>query len=165
VSTREQLRSIRGNVYGSQGQAEVLDVPRCSVYRATAHNVGTGGTPNQISFDTLDYQSEGMWNPAAPTHITCLTAGVYLFTGQVVWPSNATNFRNLAFLKNGVTVYGDSYATPSAVTVTGQNTAAHIPLNAGDYVEMYAAQNTGGVLTLPANPRWQAASACLISTI
>lgn len=167
MSTREAYaknQPIRGNI--TTGMDRILDKPRCSVYRLAAHNVLTGGGVNVINMDTLDYQSEGMWSAALATHIICITAGTYRFTGTLIWPANATSFRQIYLLKNSVT-FVQIIQEPSAALSMSQQITADIPMNAGDYVELGAGQNTGGTLVLPGNAfslRDISLQACLIST-
>lgn len=157
--------AIRGNKMG--GRQNILDMPRCSVCRVAPHNLPNGGTFNTITFDTLDSQSEGMWSIANPTRVTCLTAGTYATLGTIIWPSDSTNFRQLALFKNGV-IYIQIISAPGPVSAVGQQISAQIPLNAGDYVELRAAQNTAtNPLVLPANAysiRDISLQCCLVST-
>ncbi len=142
-------------------------MPRASVWRAAAHNVATGGAYVAIEFDNLDYDTDGMWATTAPTRLTCRTSGLYAVEGWCVWPTSGTSYRQICILKNGNAQVVRT-TPPFATTVVSSWISAQLALVAGDYLVLGVAQNTGGVLTLPANGttavRDHVFQACLIST-
>jgi hypothetical protein len=161
------LRSGRGNVWGSD-EHDALNVPRAAVYRAATHNIATGGAAQIITWDRLDHDTDGMWDPTKPTILTIRTTGLYVVTTAIVWPANNTNYRQLWISRNGGLTFGN-IIQPQLVTISSQELTAQTELYAGDTLNTFAAQNTGGVLTLPANgtqsSRDHRLHACLISTL
>jgi len=88
------------------------------------------------------------------SRIYARTAGVYSFSGQLTFESNATGVRNIAVCVNNagtlttITSAGAWPAHPSADTtvyVTGFTW-----LDAGDYIELFARQNSGSTLNVVA---------------
>lgn len=136
----------RGNY--TNGMDRILSMPRCSVLRAGVLSVANA-TATPIPWDTRDYDTDGM-TATLGSRITALTAGLYLFCGWLVWAANATGFREIYLQKTQpgaiVTQFGDGLQTPSSSAVYGQEITKQIQLNAGDYVELVAAQNSGGGL-------------------
>lgn len=168
MSTREKLRPIRGNVYGSQGQGEALDVPRAFLWRSAAHNIANGGGAVAIEWDTAIYDVEGMWSSAANTRLTIRTQGIYAVNGWLLWPSDSTSYRELWVTHNGALEFVN-LVQPSAVTVTGQSISRFVSCNAGDYLELKAAHNSATNPLVLAGGGGQSTydigiQACLIST-
>jgi hypothetical protein len=80
------------------------------------------------------------------------TSGVYLLSGQVAFAANATGFRAAKLMKNGGGGSPETLATTLRPAQAG-GIEAFIPvgswigrLNAGDYVELRARQNSGTTL-------------------
>lgn len=140
----------RGNV--TAGRERILNLPRAFVYRVAAgFSIPNGGVATAVSWDTMVWDVEGMWSAANPTRLTCVTSGTYTVQGWIMWPSNSTSFRQLWIVKTtpaGFALIGTEVDPPNASTVVSQSISRPVLLNAGDYVELAAGQNTSGALTL-----------------
>ena len=141
------LRPPRGNIV-LEDEYAVNNMPRAALWRNAAHNISTGGAAQIITWDRLDYDTDGMWDPTKPTILTCRTAGLYACSAAILWPSNSTNYRQMWISRNGGLTIGN-IIQPQLVTISSQEVNGQIELNAGDTLGVFAAQNTGGVLTLP----------------
>lgn len=130
------------------------------VYRSTEQSVATGGW-RAISFDTerwdtganSDY-STGFWEGVTnPTRLTAPVSGNYIITGHVVFA--------LAVAAGNIRGIQVSMTRPSAAalpiarhtqsptsTTTAMSIATAYWLRAGDYVELYVYQDTGGGLDI-----------------
>jgi hypothetical protein len=104
--------------------------------------------PGPTFFDT-----DGMFDIASPTRLTCNTAGKYLVTGSQEFSSiPPVGSRAVIFRVNGgsftATQSGvpDPAVSPSVVSLT---TSGLYDLAVGDYIEMYVYQNSGGSMDLP----------------
>lgn len=155
----------RGNYV--KGMERILSMPRFSVYRSATLSIPSGVT-TAIPWDTFDYDTDGMTavDPLTGYFATCHTAGLYDFKAWGVWAANASSFRQIQFSKNGGQLYGNIVVTTGTNALVGQVITAHIPLVAGDQVDVVVAQNTGGGLALtPATSadRENGFQACLIS--
>lgn len=138
------------------------DPPRCNVYRATTQSVSSG------SYDLILWDAEDLDNVQSgdsPMHdlttdtgrIYIRTAGRYELSGQVTWADNSGSTRrhrvrlNSGGSSSGGTLLLETYQDP----LNGTLTASPLPtiehqLSAGDYVEVFAYQATGGSLNVVA---------------
>lgn len=162
---------IRGNKMS--GRSQILDVPRASVYLAAPGlaAIASGANP-AATWNTLEYQTESMWDVANPTQLVIRTAGLYDCVASWGWPLGAAiTLVAIGIRKNGTTVYGDRTSGANSVAGTVYGTSAQIPLNASDYIEVIVLQiNASGPpaavvpLNSTATQRENGFQACLIST-
>lgn len=149
------------------GRSKILDKPRAFVYRAATHNIPTG-VATAVIWDTVARDVDGMWSIANPTRLTARTQCTLKVTGWVLWPANAASFRQLSIMRNGVVAFTSIIQPNTVPTATTQELTRDVEMNAGDYVELGATQNTGGVLTLPvsgsASTYDHGLQVCLLST-
>ncbi|HEY8347331.1 MAG TPA: hypothetical protein VIL07_08665, partial [Symbiobacteriaceae bacterium] len=96
------------------------------------------------------YNHSGMWDPgqAYTERIYIPESGKYLVICTVRWAANGNGYRLLAIKVNG----GNNIAKVQEVPVAGnpmyQQVSAMAHLNAGDYIEIVALQNSGVTLNL-----------------
>jgi hypothetical protein len=91
------------------------------------------------------------------SRITFNTAGLYIITAVVVWPTNGTGYRWQEILLNGGTGVGQESRTSTTVTDNlGLSLTAHHKAAVNDYVEVQVRQTTGGNLA-PVTPSFFAA--------
>lgn len=155
---------VRGNVM--TGRERILSMPRACVYLAAASNILTT-TVTPIGFDSILYDTDGMFTASASTKLTARTAGVYLFNAWMAYASNAAGYRQLYFWKNGASPYAQLNIGANPASGTYMVISAQIAMNAGDSVELNAVQNSGGTLAVnvaTATDLENAFQACLIST-
>lgn len=121
----------------------------CRVIRTTAQSIGNGGF-TAISFDSEDYDADGMHNTVTPTRITVPVSGVYRLGGAITWASNAAGIRTFHLRVNGTDVVcaEDKAAVSGSMSMT---ISAECYLDLGDYVELYTYQDSGGSLDVQAN--------------
>lgn len=158
----------RGQVDAVTGR--ILNVPRAAAYRLATHNVPTGGAAQPIQMDTIDYDVDRMIDLGSPTlasRFTCHSAGVYDFSCDILWPAPASvTFRQMNLLKNGA-IWKNSIQYPNTAGAHSQHLNGQVSLIAGDYIEVAAAQNTGGTIALLGNTfsiRDISMQVCLAST-
>jgi hypothetical protein len=84
------------------------------------------------------------------SRLTAPIAGWYAITGHIVFASNATGLRDAAILLNGATIIAQTLFPAATTNVTNISIAAIYYLNAGDYVELEAYQDSGGALNVTA---------------
>lgn len=126
--------------------------PRCVLTAPNSQSIATG-VATAVTFPTEELDvggmHEGVTNPSRVT-IPAGGDGVYLVAAQVSFTPNATGSRAIILYKNGVAVNGaasiqtsvstDFYTVPSFTTL--------ITLAAGDYLEIYAKQTSGGNMNI-----------------
>lgn len=134
--------------------------PRCSAYQGTtATTLGTSGTVYPIGldaelFDVVQSGDTPMHDTATNnSRIVARTAGKYRIGGQIAYVSNATGIRALNIRLNaagnpasGTLIYSMQVQTLSSGTAVVAGEPFLYPLAAGDYIEMFGQQTSGGSL-------------------
>jgi hypothetical protein len=138
---------------GAVGTSKFGTVPGARVRHAsTAVTVPSAATA-VLSYDTTDFNIGGVFSAAQPTRLTAPVAGRYLISASVRWNPHANGRRTLAVELNGTV----AQIARSNVSANWATTASFSPeqtaetiykLNAGDYVEVWAYQDSGGPLNL-----------------
>lgn len=177
ASTYEDIRSSdpsrffpsvgKGNVDAVTGR--ILSVPKLTLIRNGLHNIASGGVFVPIQWDQKVVDTDGMWNASAPTIIKVVTPGRWALNAQILWPFDATSFRELLIEVNGFIEFG-TVIEPQQVTIGSQEVNKQIDLKAGDSIRVGAAHNSAtNPLTLPGNGTVSrhdhTFQLCLISTI
>lgn len=132
----------------------LLNPPIAVVYDAASQSVGNNTfTPMVCDSTTWDTYG-GHSNTTNNSRYTAQVAGFYALFGSVAFGPNATGFRGIALYKNSVALANPSYETfvAAASGTNGVNIQAtgQVQLNAGDFVECYIYQSSGGALSLAA---------------
>lgn len=94
-----------------------------------------------ISFDSEIYDDGDMWSPGAPTRLTCKKSGLH----QISWSLsfiNSTGRRGGHVRINGAEIAGGGSLTPAGDSV-GPNVSFAYPLTTGDYIQLFAFQESG----------------------
>jgi len=127
----------------------VINKPMAFLYQSAGQSVANN-TNTAITLDaTREDTYGGHSNTTNNSRYTAQVAGTYGIIGHVSWPVNATGVRALELYKNGTVYTSGNQGGPAPVTNwTAQETRITMPLAAGDYVEMFAQQASGGALTL-----------------
>jgi hypothetical protein len=109
-----------------------------------------------ISFDLEIFDLYSMHAPANPSRLVAPVAGYYRLTGAVSLAANASGRRGISWAVNGVAV-GNSMSLPPNGTNTLLTPAPNfiVSMNANDYAELRAYQDTGATLltVVPVNSR------------
>lgn len=123
--------------------------------RATKSGAQTlsNGATTALTFDTETFDTAALHSTSSDTsRLTAVTAGKYMCEGTVRFNANSTGKRLALIQKNAATIYAvqEQNAVPSPdethVCVCGL-----VDLGVGDYVELYASQNSGGNLDVSAS--------------
>lgn len=135
----------------------ILSPPRCFVYQTATTNCPTSGTENVLLFDTEQYDTDTMHSTSSNTgRITATTTGLYQVQYTITFAANATGYRTVSIRKNANAVAGAgtllNVARTNAVSGVGTivTAAVDIPLTAGDYIELFGLQTSGGALATAA---------------
>ena len=131
------------------GHNAVTDPPRCRVYNSANISL-TSATPTALTFDTETMDDGGMHSTSVNTsRITVPSdgAGWYSIGGCVRFAANSTGYREIKIVLNGTTDIHIARVPNSGATDDVRVTIhTEYPLAVGDYVELYATQNSGGAL-------------------
>lgn len=164
------VKRMRGNVLDPE-QYEIHNMPCAQIYRVAAIPNLAANVLTQHIFDTIDYDNDGIYNPALPNQFTIRTTGLYLCHAAATFGSDLTASYRLGYLyKNSglasIVQYGP-FLTGQATNAGNQITCSwQIPFNAGDTLTFWV--QTGVVVGLGvanAAGRSNGMAVCLISTI
>jgi len=109
-------------------------------------------TVTALTFDTEEFDTDGIFDPGNPTRLTARTAGKYLIMGYVEFNTSfgANEMREVDIRLNGFTriarVVGGSLPTAPFITTI----STYYELQANDYVELTVRQISGGTLNVHA---------------
>lgn len=141
----------------------LFDPPRCAV-RITSNKLVASQSDTALTFDQAVWDSTSrMWTPGSPTRVSAQRAGIYSFALASLWDDNAASggIKRAAYLHVNGTRRRDFYSVPPS-SPTAMSTTVETNLNAGDYIEVFARQDSGDPLNLVAQRtvlivRWVAA--------
>jgi hypothetical protein len=129
------------------------NTPRCKLFHNTTQST-TNDTETAVAFNSEDFDVGTMHDNATNNSRITIPAnedGLYLITGIVSFASNATGFRTLSLFKNGGGTAEGSKALLNALTAaatTRVQLTTLLTLAAGDYIELFARQTSGGNLNI-----------------
>lgn len=120
-----------------------------AVRRDTAQTIGNN-SETALSFSAEDHDGEGYWVIGSPTRLTIPTTGWYIVYGTAAYDSNITGHRRLRILINNTT---EHLLNQMGANVTGGGNvylggARALYLTAGDFVELFTHQTSGGNLNV-----------------
>jgi hypothetical protein len=133
----------------------LLSPPVCQVRRTTGQSIPSA-TPTPIAFDAEDEDNDGIHSLVTNTsRLTIVTPGWYNVSGMVPYSANGTGGRECRIVKNGVVngVLGGRVLGPipsGSIDTCVPIHAIEVQCVAGDFLELYAVQTTGGALTTTA---------------
>lgn len=152
--------------YGSATQTPQITVDakgRITAVSNVAHNQGaqvynstdltcTTAVDKLLTFDSERYDNDGIHSTSSNTsRLTCQTAGVYLISLNIAFASNSSGRRQGYIQLNGATLIAVDDRTAVNGAATRLNITKIYSLSAGDYLEAYAYQNSGGNLNVSAS--------------
>lgn len=88
------------------------------------------------------------WSSGADTRITIGEAGNYLIKCHAVWAANATGVRGTYLYLDGTRIDSAEYSAAPAATFSQPQLVRPLTLSAGQYLEMYVRQDSGGNLAM-----------------
>ena len=103
-----------------------------------------------LALDSERFDTDAMHSLTSnPSRLTCRTPGLYTMSGHLSFNPHATGYRQVGLRLNGSTFLAISAAQNiGAGANLNLSVATLYQLAVGDYVELYAWQNSGGTLTL-----------------
>jgi hypothetical protein len=125
--------------------------PRCSAYNNTAQSINTA-TATVLALNNEDFDVGTMHDLVTNNSRVVVPTGgdgLYLVMGGTTFAANATGTRQLLIRKNGATILAQNLVPiVSAATSLVVQASQIVVLAAADYVELTAAQTSGGALDL-----------------
>ena len=137
---------------GAVTTAKVGKLPGARVRDTVLTQVDSNATA-AISYTAVDFNVGAVFDPATPTRMTAPVAGRYLIIATTRWESDVDGRRTIALEVNGASQIARSnvsgYWQGGVVPLSPeQSVQAVYRLKAGDYVEVWAYQDTGSTLNL-----------------
>ena len=136
------------------GLTFLLNPPAFYGYQNTGQSLNSAAwTAITIDTNVYDYYN-GHSTTTNPSRYVCQQAGVYFVCGSVSFVSNSTDMRAAYIAKNGTEV---NQTRAQVQAVNGHNSSVgtlpgFVQLNAGDYIEVYGYQGSGGSLSTINDP-------------
>lgn len=152
VEDVDALSSTNLHAYLRDPIAFLMNRPAAELRATAAQNITTGSF-QALLFNTeaLDDDPDGVGGHSTSSNTSRYTArypGWYRVSGSVTYAGNATNRRGAHWRVNGSIVAGteqvQAAGSASGVGVTTTNPLVY--LNEGDYLELYAFQDSGSTL-------------------
>jgi hypothetical protein len=143
-----QLNVFRDDVRWANESSTANGRPSTFAYRSSNLSVANT-TLVAVGFDQHEDNAGAHSTSVNNSRFTAPVAGRYILKAQARWAANATGHRAISVVPNG-----------SGVPVSGQNSSAFgiydldnyceavVRLAAGDYLEVYAYQTSGGALNV-----------------
>jgi hypothetical protein len=135
---------------GSGGRGDAVGA---RAYQAGSAQSISNATLTAVTFDSERFDTDGYHSTSSNTSRFTVPAGMggkYLLGGVVEFAANATGARSIALRLNGSTYI--AFETIQAATAGGQETRLSVEtvydLLAGEYVEVYVSQVSGGSLNI-----------------
>jgi len=121
--------------------------------RRTTNQAIASGAPVLVTYDTEDYDTDGLWEAGDGGRLTVRTAGLYLVIGQVHWEGPSITGYRITYLSHSVAGYiaqSIVYHSHDTLRPFGQVVSTW-PCIVGNAIQMYVYQNTGGNLNIMAD--------------
>lgn len=121
------------------------------VYHSINQNINTG-VATALAFDTESFDIEGLHDTVINnSRITFITAGKYHVGGIVTFDNNSTSWRDADIFMDGLTIIAEQRIwNIGAVQDTWIIVDTIYQFTAGQYIELRATQNSGGLLAINA---------------
>jgi len=147
IGSSGQVLTVSGGIPGWATASSSSTFAGCRVYKSAAQSIpnatGTAITFNSEDFDTDNYHSTST-NTSRIT-IPAGKAGYYFITGRCYFGAvGSVKPFAASIIKNGTTNIGGIEIDSSVTYETGRQVSGISYLSVGDYVELYAYQETGG---------------------
>lgn len=130
----------------------IMNPPMIRLRKTNTQTI-TNVTETAISWNFVEYESENMWDAAAPTRIKPITPGWYVGTYGVSFSGNTAGLRQMDVRKNAsgtdraMRLKGKTYSD-GGVSITRGNKFLESFNGTTDYIEILAYQSSGSSLTV-----------------
>ncbi|WP_371380926.1 hypothetical protein [Sporomusa aerivorans] len=119
----------------------------CRVSRSVDQSI-PNTVATKVVFDSVEFDSDNMYNTTNPTRITIPSDGVYQIVAQIIYNSQGTGYRAASIMLNGSINLSGQSSVANGTNTWGGNVGSINKLQTGDYVELQAFQISGGALNV-----------------
>jgi len=152
----DAVQVLEGDVPASFAGSTLDSSISCRVRRNSAQSIPTS-TATKLTYGTEDFDTSDFHDLVTNTsRLTVPEAGTYHFHAAVQFNGNATGTRQLRFLKNNTDQHAldQRNAVSNALFATALEINVVAQMNAGDYMEVQAWQDSGGALDIATSPSY-----------
>jgi hypothetical protein len=156
VASEFETATIMNGVNGIRDAMNfMLAPPRVSAYRS-ANQTLTTSTWAVVPFDAEEYDPAAMHSTASNTsRLIAVETGIYTVSLFMIFGASATGQRNWEVRKNAAGSQASGTLLRAAASDSTSSSLGlrmfrtfDVPLNSGDYIELFAWQSSGGNLIL-----------------
>ena len=133
--------------WGQITTADLGAVPYCFLQHNAVQTIANN-TNTVLTWVTEITDNDNMHAAGAPTRMTVQTGGTWLIVANVSWSSNATGYRQIMLRYNNVAYIAENVAAGVSGANTTHTLVSIQSLSAGDFIEIYVAQGSGGNLNV-----------------
>ncbi|SCL43395.1 hypothetical protein GA0074692_6860 [Micromonospora pallida] len=149
----DALNSTNLNAYVRDPLRFLMRKPAAKVRQSVTQSF-TSGTWTAVLFGVEDFDTDldgigGHSTSSSTSRYTARYPGLYLCGGGISWANNTTGRRGVRWAVNGSSVLGTEVLIQSTAGANVNSVVARttlIYLDIGDYVELYAMQDSGAAL-------------------
>lgn len=136
---------LRDNLLALRG----LNLASARVYRTSDLSIASSAANTMIPWQAASWNIGTLWAVGNPTRLTAPIAGRYLLVLNEKWATSPTGRRGAGYQINGTSsAYELQAQPPTASKNPTLNACDIVDLAAGDYVEIYGYQTSGGAILL-----------------
>lgn len=122
----------------------------CYIYKSGSQSINSS-TATAVTFDSESFDTDNLHSTTTNTSritIPSGKAGKYQVNATILFANNTSGLRRIELWLNGSIYQQDSMAVSSNDGRAFMTIASILNLSAGDYLEIYVFQNTGGALNV-----------------
>jgi hypothetical protein len=135
---------------GAVGTGQLGVIPAVRVYNSMSESI-TNATLTKLTFDTTEYDNASM-HSGPSSQLIAPVAGVYEIEGEVMWAlQGAPSGDRTLVIKHQTDIVAETSVAVDPGANTAQQVVTQARLAAGDFVELWANQITGGAQDVAAS--------------
>jgi len=130
--------------------SNVVTVFRGARVRLFANQSIPKAVPTTMSWDAVDRDTGGLFDPTTPTRLRCPDSGKVILRASVAWANDTSSPRSIRMTMNGATVrgIGEQHVQGSDLGATLAVSSSIIDVQAGDYFELLVEHESSGAAPL-----------------
>ena len=130
----------------------IANTPAFLAYTADGQGQSiSNSTSTKLDFETELYDTDNAFTSSSTFTVPSGKGGKYFLYSSIGWTPNTNNVRVVYLYKNGSEAKRLCSFEGQADAATFWSNGAILDLSAGDYIEVYCYQNSGGSLDLQTN--------------
>lgn len=127
------------------------------IFNSVDRQIPTGFTFNNftpVTWDSVRYATDGMYDPAHPERLTCVNDGVHVILAQASWHNSSSGDYGIAIRKNGGAFVAEVQPGANGQFWPALECVSIHRCVAGDYFSVLVGQQTWATRTLGSDGSW-----------